>query len=281
MPVAMRVSLTATGAAIALLAGCAGDAPTRRDDSSLSASGQGGGARGFRPGTRPVGGDEPEDGLVVENELGSLNQQDVDRALERHVSTLVRCYERAGDAQKFAEGEVVLRFLVAGTGAVSYVLVVKNSLGNYAVERCLVVEARRIVFPSPGGRKETDFEYSLRFRSSGEIGVVAWDGDVFNKDLIALSPPLASCGPVGGTVRVVAYIQPGGAVASLGLSSPDPIDSQAAICVVEQMRSWKLPADTTHVVRTDFPLVISAAAAPSPTRPSQLVKRSSRRSSRR
>src|SRR5262245_39720063 len=134
-------SLPTVCAALAVLGGCASDSASRRgSSSSASEEGSAGPGSRYRPGQRPVGGDEPNDGLVVQQEQGSLEQRDVDAVLERHVPTLVRCYERAGEAQKYVEGEVVLRFNVSGTGAVSDVLVVQNGLGNYAVERCLVVE---------------------------------------------------------------------------------------------------------------------------------------------
>jgi TonB family protein len=201
------------------------------------------------------GADEDAGGVQVAQQLGYLSQGDVEGAIERHARTLFRCYERAGEAQSYAQGDVVLRFMVLRTGQVRDVLVVSSELGNYAVERCLVVEGRAIPFPPPDGNQDTDFEYTLKFRASGERSVVNWDAEAMAKDLDAQAASLAACGPPGSDpVQAVAYVRPGGAVVSVGLSSEGALDIMNAMCVVEQIRKWRLPADGRHIVRTTFPI---------------------------
>jgi len=51
---------------------------------------------------------------------------------------MVDCFDRAGDARRYLSGQVVLRFVVEANGSVSDIHVIKNELGNYAVERCLI-----------------------------------------------------------------------------------------------------------------------------------------------
>ena len=110
-----------------------------------------------------------------------------------------------------------------------------NQLGNYPVERCLVVEGRKIPFPAPGGGKDADFEYNIEFRSTGESKVVDWSADAVHKEVSARMGSLASCGPPSEEeVRAVAYIQPGGTVPSVGLVSRGRLDIMNAMCVVEQ-----------------------------------------------
>jgi hypothetical protein len=236
---------------------------------------------GYEPGMYPVGGadKEPNDGLVVEHARGALEQRDVDRTLERHVRQLVACYERAGQAQRYAAGDVVLKFFVSSMGDVSNVLVTSTALGNWAVERCLVDEGKRIRFPAPGGGKATDFEYSLNFRSSGEVAVVDWESDVLAKEVGTLAPQLGTCGKLGpGTVKAVAYIEPSGGVASVGLASEEPLDGDAAACVVDQIQKWRVPtgAGRGHMVRTSFS-VQPLNAAPSRPEARRLVKKTPRR----
>jgi hypothetical protein len=85
---------------------------------------------------------------------------------------------------------------------------------------------------------------------------------------------LAACAPPGPEdVRVVAYIEPGGAVGSVGLVSEGPLDPDGGICLVEQIRAWKLPDDSRHVIRTSFPLVSMASAAPPPVPPQSPSRR--------
>lgn len=254
---------------LSTLACSSGQPQTRPDDIPT-----GGPRPGYRPGQLAIGDDEgsANDGMKIESEHGTLDQQEIDAVMDRHVRQLVACYERAGDARRYAAGDVVLRFLIAPTGAVNDVLVIENSLGNYPVERCLVVEGRKIPFPRPGGSKDADFEYALKFRSTGEVAVVDWDADALNKDVAAQMASLSSCGALGGVeVRAVAYIEPTGAVASVGLLSQDRLDVMAAMCVVEQIRKWRLPGDAGHMVRTSF--AVSGRGAAAHTEPTRTAPR--------
>lgn len=231
----------------------------------------------WRPGQRPVLIGEVDDGMTIAPAKGALDQRDVDTVLAKHNRTLIACYARAGDAQRYADGEVMLRFYVSSAGEVSNVLVTSSVLGNYAVERCLVESGRRIPFPPPSGGRATDFEYSLQFRSNGKLHLVNWGDQIVAREVAPLARQLsATCGSLGPTaVRAVAYIQPGGAVASVGLASSGPMDTEASACAVEQIRKWRLPGDRGHVVRTGF--VVSPGDAPPPAAPQRLVRRMPRR----
>ncbi len=276
MRIRTQISRIVVGVSVLTL-GCGGEAPTRRTPRAMPAPvvAEPAAAPAIpRPGTTApsTGGDQ--DDVKMSFERGYLSDNDVYDALERHQGSLAACYERAGDARKYVAGDVVLRFFVGATGRVADVLVVGSTLGHYAVERCLVVEGRNILFKPPGGSKDTEFEYSLKFRSSGEIPVVESDAQVMAKDVGAQSSQLHTCGWLGATpVRAVAYVKPGGTVASVGLASAGPLNPEVAMCMIEQIRTWKLPDDRTHIVRTTFPLAATAG--------SSKARSESRRSSRR
>jgi hypothetical protein len=220
--------------------------------------------RPYRPGEMPVTlGDEPDEVVDVSLERGFLNQSQVNDVLAGHTERLGSCYARAGDAQLFAHGEVRLRFHVAASGDVDDVLVIDNELGNYAVERCLVVEGRKIRFPRPGGNKHSDFEYTMEFRSPRQKYVVIWRRGTLHRPIAARMRTLGRCGSPGDhPVQAVAYIKPSGSVASVGLASEGKLEVQAATCVVGQILKWRLRGDRGHVVRTSFP-VSKGIAAPS------------------
>ena len=100
--------------------------------------------------------------MSVDSELGVLDTEDVEATLSS-TSTRSRCYQRAGKAQRYAGGRVMLRFLVGGDGLSQDVLVIESTLGNYDVERCLVEVGRRIAFPAPTGHKPTTFDIRSSF----------------------------------------------------------------------------------------------------------------------
>jgi hypothetical protein len=231
----------------------------------------------WRPGSTRLPGSQDDDGLTLEQAKGALDQRDVDKVLDRQVQSLTPCYEQAGAAQKYAGGDVKLRFFVTKTGEVSNVLVVESAVGNFEVERCLVTEGRKLKFPPPRGEHATDFEYALRFQAASDARVVEWDDAVLARDVAQLSPRLASCGSLGRQpVRAVVYIQPGGTVGSVGLACPGPMDVEASTCAVEQIRKWRLRDNDKHVVRAGFVVSSTGAVVPpaAPAAKARAAKRS-------
>jgi hypothetical protein len=214
--------------------------------------------RPYRPGETPVAnelGNEKDSEVGLGFEKGYLNQNDVNEVLEKHVGQLTSCYDRAGAARKYAAGSVTLRFLVGPTGQVDDVLVVGSELGNYMVERCLVVEGRKLPFAAPGGGRGADFEYSVEFRSTRQHHVVERPTERLRRTLAARMRSLGRCGAPGEKpVDAVAYIMPNGKVVSVGLQSTGRLDTIAAMCVVGTIRRWRLPGDKGHLVRTSFPV---------------------------
>jgi hypothetical protein len=264
----MRSSWHTTLGAL-LVASCASTAPPETE-------GQGKLDPDWRPGGTKLPGSDDSDGMTIDRAKGALQQRDVDKVLDKQVRSLTPCYEQAGSAQKYAGGDVKLRFFVTSSGDVSNVLVTESDVGNFEVERCLVTEGRKLKFPPPEGSKATDFEYALRFQPSGNARVVEWDDGALAREVAQLSPRLAACGSLGPKpVRAVVYIQPGGTVGSVGLACGGPIDVQASTCAVEQIRKWKLRDDRQHIVRAGF--TVSAAPAPAPAERAKLKRSTHRR----
>ncbi len=219
---------------------------------------------GYKPGSRKLGDDDDgaRDGLALDSEQGVLDSEDVEGVLERNFRSFTRCYSRAGDAQRYVEGQVMLRIFVSGSGEVSDVHVIENSLGNFAIERCLVVEARNIKFPAPRGGKPTEFEYPLQFRSTREAAVVDWPEATIPIEVIDAMAAMQPCPSVAPSpVEAIVYIEPSGAVGSAGFLSHGTIEPEAAICALEQIRAWRLRGEAGHMLRARFNLRIPAEGA--------------------
>jgi hypothetical protein len=220
--------------------------------------------------------------MGMEMSMGVLDERAVDRAIKPHERAMANCFSRAGDARKYLSGQVVMRFVVTGKGEVSEVQVIKNGLGCYQVESCLVMEAKQIMFPAPEGRRGTDFEYSMSFRSTGERNVIPWDGEEMARHLYGISSDLANCGNMRqGDVDVIAYIEPGGAIGSVGFASQATLDADAAICAVALLRKVRVTeaasANSSIVLRTTFPLAMAFERPVGDSDRKQLGKRSKRR----
>ena len=251
----VAIGLLGTGA------GCGSDKAARPDE--------GGAALAHR--RRPSGGIHSADpnpaGMTVDSELGVLDTEDVEATLRDHFDDVRGCYQRAGKAQRYAGGRVMLRFVVGGDGIAQDVLVIESTLGNYDVERCLVEVGRRIAFHAPTGHKATTFEYPVEFRSTNQLAVLEVDGIKLDHDLSVFLPQLAACGRLADDdASAIMYIEPNGFPGSVGLSAGSTLDEDVADCMVQTIRGWKMSATLPgHVMRATFsipPVIATALATP-------------------
>ncbi|HXJ23564.1 MAG TPA: TonB family protein [Polyangia bacterium] len=201
--------------------------------------------------------------MSLSSEVGVVDSADVEATIQDHFDEVRGCYARAGKAQKYAEGKVLLRFLIAGDGAAQDVWVLESSLGNYDVERCLVEVGRRIHFNAPAGNKATTFEYPVEFRSSTGVAVLDIDHTKAEHDVATLMPQLAACGRIADEdVNAIVYIEPNGLPGSVGLAGAAALDEDAGDCVVQTIRGWRLSiARPGLVVRTNFTIPPTLATA--------------------
>src|SRR5262245_20631423 len=198
--------------AIVIAAECGSDKAARHEGGSehaLKRRASGGGIHAA---------DMSASGMTVDNELGVLDTEEVDATLKQHFDEIRGCYHRAGKAQRYAEGKVMLRFHVGGDGIAQDVLVIESTLGNYDVERCLVEVGRRIAFHAPTGHKPTTFEYPVEFRSTNQLAVLDADGPKVDHDISVFLPQLAACGQLAADdASAILYIEPNGFPGSVGL----------------------------------------------------------------
>jgi TonB family protein len=269
--------------AASAVAGCASDEEARRtadEQETLARAAQGGESHRARRQTF-----DPVPGMKVESEMGVLETADVEEALSARLDDVRACYGRAGKAQDYAGGRVLLRFLVGGDGRPQDVWVVESTLGNYSVERCLVEVGRSVVFSAPTGHKATTFEYPVEFRSTNETAVLDIEGLKIDHDVSVFLPQLAACGPLAkAPVVAIMYIEPSGFPGSVGLATDVALDEDAGDCVVQAIRRWKMSAALPgHVLRANFsiPRFIATAEPASGSSPKHAVSSASARKRRR
>ncbi len=265
------------GITAALFVGCA-SSPEVQDSAAQPRRLKKAKATGWATGK--VQGDD--DAMGMSMSMGVLDERAVDRAIKPHERALSACFARAGDARKYLSGQIVMRFLVTGQGEVSDVQVVKNGLGNYSVESCLVTEGKQISFPTPEGRRGTDFEYSMNFRSTGERSVIPWSAGEMAHYLYGISGDLANCGWQGTEdVEVIAYVEPGGVVGSVGFASQGSLDPMAAVCAVALFRKVRVAeaaaAHSSIVLRATFPLAMAFERPMGESTTHKLTKHAKRR----
>lgn len=207
--------------------------------------------------------EDPYKAMTVDNEVGVMDTDDVEATIQEHFDEVRGCYTRAGRAQKYAGGKVLLRFMVTGDGTTEDVRVLESTLGNYEVERCLVEVGRRIHFHAPNGNKPTTFEYPVEFRSATGAEVLDIDGPKVARDLASLLPQLAACGAVSdGQVNAIVWVEPNGVAGSVGLATDAAVDEDAGDCVVRAIRGFRMSIGLPgHVVRTNLRIPATLATA--------------------
>jgi TonB family protein len=198
-----------------------------------------------------------------------LETSDVEDTLQARLEDVRACYDRAGKAQEYAGGRVVLHFLVDGAGHAEDVWVVESSLGNYSVERCLVELGRGVVFGAPSGHKSTTFDYPVEFRSTNQMAVLDIDGVKIDHDVATFLPQLAPCGRLAKEpVNAIMYIEPSGFPGSVGLAAGSALDEGAGECAVKAIHRWKMSATLPgKVLRANFSIPTTLASEdPAPAR---------------
>jgi TonB family protein len=263
---ARALTLVASLGAVSMT-GCATD-----DEASRAAAEQerfAEAARGTAAPRRARPAADPAPGMNVDNEMGVLETADVEDALQARFDDVRACYQRAGKAQEYAGGRVVLHFLVDGAGHAEDVWVVESSLGNFEVERCLVEVGRSVAFAAPSGHKATTFDYPVEFHSTNGMAVLDIDGLKIDHDLAAFLPQLAACGRLAKEpVNAIMYIEPSGFPGSVGLAVATALDESAGHCVVRTIQRWKMSAALPgKMLRANFSIpTYFASAEPAPPR---------------
>ncbi len=94
---------------------------------------------------------------------GSLDREIIRRTVRRHLNEVRYCYDHALAAHPSLSGRLVVQFTIAPTGRVLAALLATSTLGNVAVESCVVAAVRRWEFPAPqaGGLASVTYPFQL------------------------------------------------------------------------------------------------------------------------
>lgn len=82
---------------------------------------------------------------------GSLSKEAIRREIHRHLNEVRACYEQELNARPDLSGRVMIKFIVAPTGAVQMSAVSSSTLGVKRAEDCISQAVRRWTFPQPDG----------------------------------------------------------------------------------------------------------------------------------
>jgi TonB family protein len=83
--------------------------------------------------------------------VGSLDRSLIDEVIKRHMNQIRYCYQRELTKNPSLGGKIVVKFVIAKDGTVSKANIKETTMGNPAVEECVLGRFRRMQFPKPKG----------------------------------------------------------------------------------------------------------------------------------
>lgn len=137
-----------------------GDGSSLQGYGGTGAKGLGGGKPGY--GNQRMAGQsgsyfEPlsEESLIE----GGLDQDQINAVIQRNIGQIIYCYEQGLQTQPGLAGRVAVKFVIAGSGAVSSANIANTSLSSKKVESCIVGKLKGWKFPTPVGRVNVRVTY--------------------------------------------------------------------------------------------------------------------------
>lgn len=194
---------------------------------------------------------KPSGNMSISGTLGTIPPHRVQSTLERRLPAMQRCF--LSEVQKVDSlfGSVSFSFVAAADGAVDSVFLGKSTIGNRSVELCLLRTAEQIRFPRPRGGDTAEFSWGFSLDAPEDLRApVTIDERRVAAGFPELMSTLAACG--AGQPSVTAYIEPGGAVVSVGLASSSALPPNAADCVVRHVMASELPDPGSYIGKVTF-----------------------------
>ncbi len=192
---------------------------------------------------------QPDDGMEIEGQQGTLDDEEVSRVIEEQMAGFRNCFRHT--AGTFVAGNVLLQFVVAPTGRVQTVWIAESDLGSWPVEDCLLQAARFLEFPRPSGGGPARFAFPFSWnerasRLSSPIGV-EWGYEALRGKRV-LFDACRERNRFKGAFHLTVYIGRKGQVLSAGFHADHPAGDFAA-CAVTALNDVPFPNPGGRIVK--------------------------------
>ncbi|HEY8077601.1 MAG TPA: AgmX/PglI C-terminal domain-containing protein [Labilithrix sp.] len=224
--------------------------------------------------------DEGGPQLVVQQELGSIDERAVEKTFDDLSSKLTDCQAQGRSRVEYLAGDVKVYLRIDPAGRVKYGWFEDSSLGDRETERCLMDVFQRTSWPKPVGG-EADVRHGFGFDPAGERPPSnAWGPEKIvsalddHKDV---KKDVQKCkSGVKGDFKLTAYVvhddappkkaaasakkkpdkhekdKHGGKFQAIGVAAPGKEGADKVDCVVDALRSLELPDPGSYAVKVQF-----------------------------
>lgn len=202
--------------------------------------------------TKPDRGESrPKEDVEISGLAGTIDEEAVSRAVKRKSYEIESCVLTHARPMTYVTGDMQFKFEVAVDGSVKVVLL-KNNVGNYQVEECILAVVRGLRFGKPkGGKVVVNYPLSLPHRGTTHVvwGKVRVRSAIRSKDR-AIRACRQSGHPRKFTLNF--YVLPGGRVVSLGVFSAKGVPSGFAACVLNAVKDVSFPDTLGKVAKVEY-----------------------------
>jgi hypothetical protein len=153
--------------ALSLGVGCASSEAGRRDPQREAREE----ARAAKPShvQQATYADDASPEMTVSGGEGTLNEADVETALNEHFGEIRGCFRLGHRSPARPYGRVLMRLFVDGKGEVDDVAILESNIGNHLIERCVADICLGVVFEAPAGHQATTFDYPVEIRPARAV----------------------------------------------------------------------------------------------------------------
>jgi hypothetical protein len=197
-------------------------------------------------------GDDPDDGMTMQQEFGGMNEEKVNKAVEALYPALTRCLLTGQKRIDFLGGEVAFLVKVNTSGRAEAAHAERSTLGDFQAERCMLAELSASRWPKPVGGRIGLARTSIVFDPPADVRPpVEWSASDVASTLEAEGDALASCGR-GGPFTVTAYIDTDGRVLGAGVAHADDSGEETAACLAGAVERIRFPSPGSWPAKVTF-----------------------------
>lgn len=191
----------------------------------------------------PAAGKAVSHGIMIKGITGSLNRGEVHRTIEDYNESLLQCVYRRPRRLRWVGGRIDFHFEIGPDGRVLNIYPTGSTVGNRDLELCLTEVVARIHFRAPDGRAKTEFDWGMNVEPYLGRDPDPLDSDKLDKVLGEYAGETFETCEVSKRTRfeVTAYIGSGKNMLTAGMTSSEPAAMEKADCVLQEIKSWKMP----------------------------------------
>ncbi len=138
---------------------------------NIGSRGRGGGNAGYGANAGSLGKKRATDVEINSSDLGvvgSLDKELIRQVIRAHRSEIRYCYESQLNQYPDLNGSVAVKFVITPSGSVNSSDIVKSTLGNATMEKCVAGRILGWKFPEPKGGGVVIVTYPFIFKSAGQ-----------------------------------------------------------------------------------------------------------------